>query len=376
MLIENTCLNSQRTEIGCRGSQNKIGILVAQLGTPDAPTPKALRKYLAQFLADPRVIEAPRLLWWFILNFIILPFRPKRSARLYSRIWTKDGSPLMLTTIAQTKGLKAQIQNQYPKICIEYGMRYGSPSLESALDKLIADGCSKILLFPMYPQYSATTSAATYDVVFTHLLKRRWVPTLRVAEPYYLHPQFLKAQAERINQFLKNSDKPPEKLVFSYHGIPEAYVEKGDPYCCMCTETTAALIPLLDFPKDDIIHTFQSRFGKDPWLVPYTDETIEELGKKGVKHIALACPGFTADCLETLDELGNEGKEQFAEHGGERLDLIPCLNEFPEWISAMKQITLDEISSWLPNPALEGQKCLAINCPVKAAKATARSHEK
>ncbi len=354
----------KKFEFGCRGNQNKVGVLLAQLGTPDAPTAKALRPYLKQFLGDPRVIEKPRWLWWLILNCIILRLRPKRSARLYSRIWTAEGSPLLVITKQQTEALRQKLGDYQGLLEIDFGMRYGSYSLESAIDRLIEKGCSKIVLFNMYPQYSATTTAANYDAVFKHLLNRRWVPTLRVVEPYYDKPSYIKALADRINQSLSELPSMPEYLVFSYHGIPEMYVQKGDPYCCMCSETTRALLPLLSIPADRVIHTYQSRFGRDPWLVPYTDETIDALGKKGVKNIAVACPGFTADCLETLDELGNEGREAFHEHGGENLYLIPCLNDHPSWIDSMQELILAELSGWL----LENQTREQLKCPVACAK--------
>lgn len=353
---------------GCKNNKDKIGVLIAQLGTPDAPTGAALRPYLKQFLGDKRVIEKNRFVWWLILNGIILNTRPKKSAALYARIWGKDGSPLLTITKDQTDLTREALKKIHSTIEVEFGMRYGKPSLESAIDKLIDSGCSKILLFPMYPQYSATTTASTYDVVFSHLLKRRNVPTLRVAEPYYAHPEYIDALATTINEAYKKLDPRPEKLVLSYHGIPESYIDKGDPYCCMCTETTNAMLKKLDIPADEVIHTYQSRFGKDPWLVPYTDETIEELAKEGVKHLAVACPGFPADCLETLDEIGNEALEEFQEHGGETLKLIPGLNTHPAWIGAMSTLIEKELGSWLETAertSCADEKCA---CPVRLAK--------
>jgi ferrochelatase len=359
-------MNKDKCEFGCRGSQDKIGVLVAQLGTPDSPTPAGLRPYLREFLWDKRVIEVPRILWWFLLNFVILVTRPKRSARLYKRIWMKEGSPLLVITRRQTEALRSSLQSNYPHIEVEFGMRYGSNSLESAVDTLLEKGCSKILLFPMYPQYSATTTASIYDAVFPHLLKRRWVPTLKVAEPYYVHPKYISALATVVNEHLAKMEWAPEKLVLSYHGIPEKYVAKGDVYCCQCVETTAALLPKLSLPAEKVIHTFQSRFGRDPWLRPYTDVTFEELGHSGMKQVATFAPGFTADCLETLDELGNEGIEQFQEAGGEKLSLISCLNDHPAWVSAMADIVKEELGSWLTGEARTVSNC-DIFCPVKIA---------
>lgn len=357
-------MDKRACEFGCRGSKDKIGVLIAQLGTPDAPTPRAVRPYLRQFLSDPRVIEVNRVLWWILLNFIILVTRPKRSARLYARIWGKDGSPLLTITKKQTAGIEARLRAMHENIEVDFGMRYGKPSLESAVDRLIEKGCSKILLFPMYPQYSAATTASTYDAVLPHILKRRWVPTVRVAEPYFAHPKYINALAVTINEHISKMSFKPERLVLSYHGIPEKYVSKGDPYCCQCLETTGALLPKLDLPKSEVIHTFQSRFGRDPWLTPYTDETLEELGHSGIKKIAVCAPGFTADCLETLDELGNEGHEQFTEAGGEEISVVPCLNDHPVWLDGMADIIREELGSWLEGEARRAQDC-QILCPLK-----------
>lgn len=354
---------------GCKKHSDKIGVLWAQLGTPEAPTKEALRPYLKRFLGDPRIIEKPRWLWWLILNGIILNVRPKRSAALYKRIWREDGaSPLEYITQQQTKLLTEKLKSIDPEIEVEYGMRYSRPSLETAIDRLIEKGCTRIVLFNAYPQYSATTSASNYDAVFKHLLKRRVVPTLRVVAPYYRHTSYINSLADTINASLNNLPKQPEKLVFSYHGIPEEYVENGDTYCCHCTETSRALIPKLNFPRENIIHTYQSRFGKDPWLVPYTDETIEKLAKEGIKHIAVCAPGFVADCLETLDELGNEGEHLFKEKGGETLSLIPCLNDQTPWINAMTEIVTEEIQTWLNQNSQITTPYEKFPCPVKMAK--------
>ncbi len=356
---------------GCKGHGDRIGVIIGQLGTPDEPNRKALLPYLKEFLGDPRVIEKPRWLWWLILNGLILPTRPQKSAKLYQRIWTDEGSPLKVYTERQTEKVQARLREVHPSIEVVYGMRYSKPRLEDAIDTLIERGCSKILLFNMYAHYSATTSASNYDVVFKHLLKRRVVPTLRVAEPYYSHPLFVQALATTINDSLDKMTEKPERLVFSYHGIPEEYVTKGDVYCCHCTETTYALKPLLNMPDEHIIHTFQSRFGRDPWLEPYTDETFKRLGKEGIKNIAVACPGFTTDCLETLDELGNEGTEEFVEAGGEKLQLIPCLNDQDAWIESMSTIITQELGSWLDTAARNAAANTKIACPVKVFKRAA-----
>jgi len=357
-------MNVDPSQFGCRGHKDRIGVLIAQLGTPDAPTPTALKPYLRQFLGDPRVIEGNRFIWWLVLNGIVLVTRPKRSARLYQRIWGEKGSPLLTITQSQTAAVRQALSAEQCAIDVEFGMRYGKPSIESAIDRLIERGCARILLFPMYPQYSATTSASTYDAAFAHILKRRWVPTLRVAEPYYTHPSYLQAMTEIIQEHYRALSWKPDKLVLSYHGIPEKYVARGDPYCCQCTETTEALLRVLPFKRDHIVHTYQSRFGRDPWLRPYTDVTFKKLVESGVRNIAVFAPGFTADCLETLDELGNEGSHQFKEAGGENYTLIPCLNDHPRWIAAMKEIIEEELGSWLRSSAT-GRDGSCLQCPLK-----------
>ncbi len=361
-------MDKQSCEFGCRGSKDRIGVLIAQLGTPDAPTAGKLRPYLRQFLSDRRVIEVNRVLWWVLLNLVILVTRPRRSARLYKRIWSPEGSPLLVITKRQTQGVAERLKKQHPNVSVEFGMRYGTPSLESAIDRLLEQGCSKILLFPMYPQYAAATTASAYDAVFPHILKRRWVPTLRVAEPYFAHPAYIRSLATVINEHIAKMEWKPEKLVLSYHGVPEKYVTKGDPYCCQCVETTGALLPALQYPREQVIHTFQSRFGRDPWLRPYTDETFEHLAEQGVKGIAVVAPGFTADCLETLDELGNEGEEQFHEAGGERYSLIPCLNDHPVWLDGMTEIINEELGSWINGEARDAKDCVIL-CPLRQAAA-------
>lgn len=359
---DNECIS-----FGCKGSKDRIGILFAQLGTPDSPTAKDLRPYLRQFLWDKRVIEDRRWLWWFILNLIVVPLRSPKSAALYKRIWFDEGSPLRVITEQQVENVERLIRDDarfgvsQRSILIRYGMRYGKPSLESIVKEMAEEGCRRILLVPMYPQYSATTTAAVYDAVFDGLKSLRWVPTLKVMEPYYNNELYLRAQADIINQFIAKAEIKPEKLVFSYHGIPIKYMQRGDSYCCMCTETTARLKPLLNMSDEDIIHTFQSRFGRDPWLQPYTDYTIKDLGKEGVKNIVVACPGFTADCLETLDEIGNEALEEFTEHGGEHLELIPCLNSHEAWMKALTSIIFEEIEIWIKRDNVRKTTC--VECP-------------
>jgi ferrochelatase len=342
---------------GCRGYTDKVGVLLAQLGTPDAPTKQALRVYLKQFLSDRRVIEVNRALWWVLLNGIILNTRPKRSARLYARIWGEEGSPLLTITKSQTEKLAARLRHSDPRVEVTYGMRYGNPSLERSIDDLIAKGVTQLILVPMYPQYAAPTTASVYDMVFPYLLKRRWVPTIKVVAPFFQHPSYVRALVTTIEEGIKNLDYTPEKLVLSYHGVPQKYVKKGDPYCCMCVETTRLFKAHSSFPTEKVVHTYQSRFGRDPWLQPYTDDTIEALGKDGVKDIAVACPGFVADCLETLDEIGNEALEAFEEHGGHRLKLIPGVNDHPSFIDCLETVVRETGGTWL-----EQGKVVATGC--------------
>lgn len=337
---------------GCRQTPSKIGVLIAQLGTPDAPTPSALKRYLKQFLSDPRVIEVNKYLWWFILNGIILNTRPKRSAQLYARVWTDKGSPLLLLSESQAQKCREGLARNGIEVECIVGMRYGNPSLESAVDTLIDRGCDRILLFPMYPQYAAATTASSYDAVFAHLLKKRSVPTLKVLAPYFNRVEYIDALVSRFREYWNAQTIKPERIILSYHGVPLEYVRKGDPYCCQCRETTAHFIQRSGLNPEIVVHTYQSRFGKDPWINPYTDETLESLARQGVKHVAVMCPGFTADCLETIDEIGHEAKETFIHAGGESLSLIPCVNDHQDWIAGMISLIREELAPWISSKIL------------------------
>lgn len=323
----------------------KIGVLLVQLGTPDAPTAAALRPYLREFLGDPRVIEVNRALWWLILNGAILPFRPKRSAALYRRVWTDRGSPLLLYTGEQACGLSGKLGEE---VVVDYAMRYGNPALPAVLDRFAERGVDRLLVFPMFPQYCAATTASVYDAVFDHFKKRRVVPALRFVPPYHTHPAYIRALATIAREELGKLPWKPDKLLFSFHGIPRRYVDRGDPYKLHVGATTCALAQALELRPQDYELSFQSRFGREEWLKPYTDETLERLGHEGVKRILAFCPGFTADCLETIDEIGREAKHTFQEAGGEDLRLVPCLNSHPAWIEAMGEIARSELSGWRP----------------------------
>lgn len=320
------------------------GILIVQLGTPDAPTAEALRPYLKQFLSDRRVIEVPKWKWWFILRLFILPFRPKSSAEKYQRIWDKEqGSPLLFLTERQTDAM----QQRFPDLIVRFGMQVGSPSVDSVLKEMIQQGVDRLLVMPMYPQYSATTTASATDALFHTLLKVRQVPALRIVPPYYQHPGYLNAVTTIIQEQLSTLDWQPEHYLLSFHGIPISYAKRGDPYATHVKKTTAKLIEKLGWERSQWTQTFQSLFGREEWLKPYTEDKLIELAKAGVKKVFVATPGFTTDCLETLDEIGNEAKEVFEEAGGEKLYACPCLNEHPVWLDAMEQILREEGQGWL-----------------------------
>src|SRR5262245_54665489 len=328
-----------------RNPKSTTAVLLIQLGTPDAPTPAALRPYLRQFLSDPRVIEAPRLLWWFILNFLILPRRPRQSAAKYQRIWDPvTGSPLLHWTRRQAELL----QQAMPDVPVRFGMQIGNPLLRDAVRQLIASGTERLIVLPMYPQYSATTWASATDSLFHILEKERCVPALRIVPPYYAHPAYIDAVAAVIEDDLAKLAWKPDHHVISFHGIPIKYAQRGDPYPSHVERTTQLLHNRLGWPKESLTQSFQSLFGRDEWLKPYTDSVLEQLAKGGARRVFVATPGFTADCLETLDEIGHESADLFRRAGGDQLHLCPCLNDHPKWIKAMRAIVSEEGSGWLP----------------------------
>lgn len=328
------------------GQVGKIGVLLTNLGTPDAPTPKALRKYLAQFLSDPRVVEVPRLLWKVILHGVILRIRPRRSAHAYSTVWTDQGSPLLWHTQAQTDGVRAELAKRYgDDVVVEFGMRYGNPSIASAIEKLLSQGVRKLVVLPLYPQYSASTSASTFDAISHDFTQRRWLPDFRFISHYHDHPAYIQAVADKIRSHWEQHGKA-DKLLFSYHGVPRKYLDKGDPYHCECYKTSRLVAENLGLTKDEYITTFQSRFGREEWLKPYTDETMKALPSQGVKALQVVCPGFSADCLETIEEIGEENRDYFLEAGGERFEYIPCLNSDSNHIAALVQILQENLSGW------------------------------
>ena len=333
-------------------SSSKIGVLVAQLGTPQAPTARALRPYLRQFLSDPRVIDLHPLRWYPILYLFVLTRRPARSAALYANIWTDEGSPLMVHSQAQTRGLQERLGAEYRVVL---GMRYGEPSIERAIQSLESEGIERILVFPMFPQFSCATTGSIYDAVNRAALGRRcpWffnrkrqMPALRFVPPYADHPAYINALKQSVAEAVARLSWTPDRYLITFHGIPQRYVDEGDPYRRQCEETAHQLATALGLADDEWVSGFQSRFGKEPWLEPYTEEVLERLGGQDVRRLVAVCPGFTADCLETLDEIGREGAEQFASGGGQQFHLVPCLNDHPAWLDAMAAIARQELAGW------------------------------
>lgn len=325
---------------------DKIGVLLTNLGTPDEPTPKALKRYLKQFLSDPRVVEVPRLLWWCILNGVILNIRPRRSAKAYATVFTDQGSPLMFHTVNQTQAVQAALSAAGHKdIVVDFAMRYGNPSFASAIERLMAQGVRKLLVLPLYPQYSASTSASSFDELARDFMQRRWLPDLRFVSHYHDYPAYIDACANRIREHWQTHERA-DKLLFSYHGIPKRYLLNGDPYHCECYKTSRLIAEHLGLSKEQYLTTFQSRFGREEWLKPYTDETLKALPAQGVSSVQVFCPGFSADCLETIEEIGEENKEYFAHAGGKRYEYISALNDRADHIHALCQLITDNLQGW------------------------------
>src|SRR6201991_733540 len=326
----------------------RVGVLLVNLGTPDSADTKGVRVYLKEFLSDPRVIENQGLYWKLALNGIILNTRPRRKARDYLKIWNtdKNESPLKTITRAQAEKLAAAITD-HDHIVVDWPMRYGSPSIRSRIDALTAQGCDRLLVVPLYPQYSAATSATVCDEVFRALADMRAQPTLRITPPYYDDPDYIEALAVSINAHIATLPFQPELIVASFHGMPQEYVDKGDPYQAQCLATTDALRKRLGLDASRLLLTFQSRFGNAEWLKPYTDKTIEQLAKDGVRRVVVVTPGFSADCLETLEEIAQENAEIFKHNGGEQFAAIPCLNDSDAGMDVIRQLVLRELQGWI-----------------------------
>ncbi len=330
-----------------QGNDRRIGVLLAQLGTPDAPTPAALRRYLRQFLSDRRVVERNRVLWWFVLRLLVLPRRPRQSAARYRRIWSRDGSPLLVISRSQARALEAELNRHEPeRFKVVLGMRYGSPSIASAVRELLGWGADRLLLFPLYPQYAGATTGSTYDEVFRQLSMLRFVPALRVVPPYYAHTAYIEALAQSVREAMTPLPRPPDKILISFHGLPQRHADRGDPYASHCEATARSLAARAGWENGTYLISYQSRSGREPWLQPYTDETLVGLARTGVRHVMVICPGFVADCLETVDEIGDVGLKQFRAAGGETLQLVGGLNDRPRWIAAMTEIALEQLQGW------------------------------
>ncbi len=333
------------------GTPEKTAVLLVNLGTPDAPTAQAVKPYLREFLGDPRVVETPRVIWWLILNGIILNTRPKKSAAKYASVWMKEGSPLKVYTERQAALLQGYLGERCKgaALVVDYAMRYGNPSIASVLAKLKAQNCQRLMLVPMYPQYAASTTATVCDIVFGEMQKMRNTPALRTIKHFHDHPGYIKALANNINDFWMKNGRP-EKLLMSFHGLPKYMLDKGDPYHCECHKTARLLAQKLGLKPEQYAISFQSRLGKAEWLKPYTAATLKELGRQKLKRLDVVCPGFVADCLETLEEIALEGKEDFQHAGGGEYRYIPCLNDRNDWIQALTDLVLDNLHGWLIAP--------------------------
>ena len=314
----------------------KTGVLLINLGTPDSTSWWDIRKYLKEFLSDRRVIEVNPLIWQIILNLFILTFRPSKTAHAYKKIWIKENneSPLLFFTRSQAKKLKNNIGNE--KIIVDFAMRYGNPSIKSRLNLLKEEGCENIVILPLYPQYAAATTATVCDEVYRSLMGMRWQPSLQIIPHYESEPIYIDALITSVENKINSIDWKPDLIICSYHGIPKSYFDKGDPYHCYCHKTTRLMKE--KFNKVEIQTTFQSRFGPQEWLTPYTDKTLEELPKKGIKNLLVICPGFASDCVETLEEINIQGRESFLKNGGKNFDLISCLNDSSDHIALFKKL--------------------------------------
>ncbi len=325
----------------------KVGVLLVNLGTPDGTDYTSMRRYLKEFLMDRRVIEWSRLFWYPILFGIVLNRRPQKVGKAYEEIWNKDLNESYLRTYTRSQAEKmVERLKDLPNVVVDWGMRYGQPSIASRIDALKAQGCEKIVLFPLYPQYAAATTATVNDKAFEALLKMRWQPALRTVPPYHDDPVYIDALAKSVEAHLATLDWQPDLLITSFHGIPQSYFKKGDPYHCQCMKTARLLRERLNLPKDKLMVTFQSRFGPEEWLQPYTDKTMEALPGRGIKKVAIMNPGFVSDCLETLEEIAGEAGEIFHHHGGEKFTHIPCLNDSDEGMRVLENVVRRELSGW------------------------------
>lgn len=341
----------QSTPEFAHGAPDTTGVLLVNLGTPEAPTSGAVRRFLKQFLWDPRVVELPRPLWWLVLNGIILRIRPSRSAAAYREIWTDEGSPLLLYSSALAEGLAKTLEQRAPGFFrVELGMSYGTPSISDAIDKLQRAGARRLLVLPLYPQYSGTTTASVFDFVTRKLGRMRWIPEMRFINQYHDAPGYIAALAASIREYWQEHGRGAH-LLFSFHGVPKYTLEGGDPYHCQCQKTGRLVAEALGLGKDEWTLSFQSRVGRDEWLRPYTDETVAELGKNKIGRLDVVCPGFATDCLETLEEIAMQNAEFFTEAGGEELQYIPCLNARDDHVGLLASLVERHSGGWTNAPA-------------------------
>lgn len=327
----------------------KIGVLVVNLGTPDGTSYWPMRRYLKEFLSDKRVIEWPAVLWWPILNGIVLVTRPKKSGAAYDEIWNHElnESPLRTFTRSQAEKLTGLMSDHGDRLEVDWAMRYGNPSIASRMERLQQAGCERILVLPLYPQYSAATTATVNDKVFEALISMRWQPAIRTVPAYHDDPAYIEALARSMEASLESLDFEPEVILASFHGIPQSYFRKGDPYHCHCQKTARLLRERMGWSADYLRVTFQSRFGPEEWLQPYTDKTVAELAEQGVKRLAVVTPGFSSDCLETLEEIAGEAGEIFEEHGGEQFAFLPSLNDSEDGMAVIETLVRRELSGWI-----------------------------
>jgi ferrochelatase len=329
------------------GTQSRIGVLLINLGTPEAPTPSAVRTFLREFLSDPRVVEIPRILWWPILHLFVLTTRPKASARRYAQVWMSDGPPLRVHTARQTTLLRGSLSERAKPLplTVDYAMRYGKPSIPDKLRDMKAQGCDRILLVPLYPQYSASSTATAFDAAFRCFEGMRNQPAVRTVRSFHDHPGYIVALAQNVREYWTKNGRP-DLLLISFHGVPRATLDQGDPYHCECQKTGRLLAEALGLKQEQYRVTFQSRFGRAQWLEPYTADVLAELGKQKAGRVDIVCPGFVSDCLETLEEIAIEGKAIYLGAGGRDFHFIPCLNERNDWVHALTDIVVTHLVGW------------------------------
>lgn len=351
------------------GTPARIGVLLINLGTPEAPTPQAVRAYLREFLSDPHVVEIPRPVWWAILNLFVLTTRPKRSAERYAQIWMNEGSPLKVHTQRQATLLRGYLGERikYPMV-VDYAMRYGKPSIADRLHELKAQNCDRLLLLPLYPQYSASTTGTAFAEVFDRLSHMRNMPAVRTVRQFHDHSAYIGALAQNVRDYWTKNGRP-DRLLISFHGVPRFTLDKGDPYHCECQKTARLLAEALALKPEQYQLAFQSRFGRAQWLKPYTAEVLAQLGKQMTGRVDVVCPGFVSDCLETLEEIAIEGKTTYLQSGGREFHFIPCLNERDDWIQTLTDIVLKQLLGWTIGPpaeALEQSRLRALSVGAKA----------